>query len=254
MERILILMIMSSLFSVIAAESEETLPVIGRKPQLAAITLPEGSIAGGGATVKVSDYIKVGQSVSLDDMGINLHALITDSDGDREGGSIIEWSVDNGAWSKSETFMPNTIDGGQTLKVRVIPKTLSGIPDTGEPVISNSVIIRASSIERFTLHPTKATLTFIEARNYCSTLGQRLPTRVELRTAFLEGTSFSSVDDNVKNTEMCSRYGWSLSGACGGSLNAYWTDTDLEYVRMNSGSDGKHLYEGMNIANVACIK
>lgn len=233
-----------------AIESEATLSVIGHKPQLKPLILPEGSLATG-ASVRVSDYVKVGNPVSLGDMGINLSTLLTDSDGDREGGSVIEWSVDGGSWVMSEIFTADTEDGGQRLSVRVTPKTLTGIPNIGDPTVStNSIIIKSGIIQRFTLHPNKITLTHADAVSYCNSIGMRLPTLAQLRAVFFEGTSLK---EPASNTEMCSRYGWPLGSLCGGSLNAYWANTYLDYLRMNAGTEGKHA-SGTNIANVACIK
>lgn len=233
-----------------AKASDVTLMVIGHKPKLNPFSLPEGGLASG-ATTRVSDYIKVGVPVKLSDMGLNLAELLIDTDGDREGGSIVEWAVDNGEWVKSETFTPSSTDGGQRIKVRVTPKTSTGIPDEGGAIeSSNNVIIRSGIIDRFTLHTTKGTLTQGSAEQYCNNLGLRLPTQQELITAFLEGTSLKSP---ATNFDMCNYYGWPLTSRCGGSLNAYWSNTKLDYVGMQSGSPGKHVSD-TNIANVACIK
>lgn len=207
-------------------ESNQTNLAIGRMPVLSPLTLPVGSVAADaaatGATQPVSDHAKVGVPLTLADMGLDLSLLVTDVDGDIEGGSGYEWLIDNVVVGTAATFRPTVAHGGQLLSVRVTPKTQMGDPDTGAAVTSNTTVVRSAIVDRFS-KPDTTIRNWGAANTYCQNLGggYQLPTVDELQQLYREMTVATTTG---YNHQACERYGWPLNGGrCGGSNNLYWT-------------------------------
>ncbi|MNP38014.1 hypothetical protein D3C76_1314960 [compost metagenome] len=87
-----------------------------------------------------------------------------------------------------------------------------------------------------------------------------MPTQAELQQLFVDATSspaFAPNDGFITNTEMCSKYGWPLSGQCGGSAY-YWSSTldstgSHYYVTLNNGAATSRTNDSAN-SLAACIR
>lgn len=246
-----------------AVESNETLPAIGRMPVLPALTLPVGSIApdaaATGATEPVSDHAKVGVPLTLADMGINWVEYVkdnfSDEDDDAESGSFYEWLIDGQVVENTTVFTPAVEHGGQSLSVRVTPRTNTGDPDIGKTVSSNTIIVRSTFIERFT-KPDTILRSWFNANTYCQNMGvgYRLPSLAELVQLHSEMTSASV------NNDVCKFYGWPVSqgdNTCGGTHNSYWANDSIDSytARRFSAYNGYDIDTDKNSGvNVTCIR
>lgn len=121
------------------------------------------------------------------------------------------------------TFNPVTQEGVEcadvTVQAKVIPKSRTGDPDSGDEVSSQTVkvSINLGTIPGFIKPNAHTQNTWSEANDYCNnTLGARLPTVAELQNVF---NTYAQETGFI----MSSKYGWPLQAArCGGSSNNYW--------------------------------
>jgi hypothetical protein len=230
--------------------------VVGTPVTAVAIEAIPGS-APVATEVKVSGTYAVGQTLTAS-------YKYSDAEGDLEGASTFKWFLgcngdDYCTEAPSATGLTYTIkqeDMGGHISFGVTPQSSSGTPTSGNEVRSTPVMAGKVEIRRF-IPPKAEYITWGNATSYCKNLGNgaRLPKAAELEQLF------RSVTSGGTNTEMCSIYGWPLSGVCGGApgsaMDRYWTAessslTGYYVTKMSNGtSQGS---TNTNTDLVACIR
>lgn len=239
-----------------AAEVNTTTPTVkGHAPVASAVSIQ--NVSNPGAQPRVGD-------------DLNVTYTFTDSDGDPQSGSLLQWLSNGGAiaGAVAATYKTVTADTGKNLAARVTPQTnpANTDPSSGAPVTSASVTVLAAGapigIGRF-IAPDLTVRTWAAANSYCQGLGSgaRLPTQTELQQHFVDATSSPAYFPNagyINNIEMCSKHGWPLDGQCGGSSHTYyWSSTPGSagthyYVSLNDGSASST--GGSSTFQVACVR
>lgn len=194
--------------------------VKGRAPEASSVGITNQTNPG--VSPRVGSVLQVGYSFS-------------DADGDDESGTAIQWLRNGNSISgaTSATYTTQATDDGTNVSVQITPHTAASTtdPNSGTPVSSAAltVVAGAVAIGNF-LAPDTARRNWTQANSYCQSLGNgaRLPTQSELQQLFVNATSspvFAPNSGFIQNAEMCSVYGWPLSGQCGGGRHNYWSNT-----------------------------
>lgn len=229
------------------AVSEPTGSVKGRAPVAQAVALNNESYPTA-VGAWVGHTLSVGYGFS-------------DADGDVESGAAFQW-LRNGAAISGATasaYTTQSADAKTRLDVRVTPQTDPAITDPASGVaVTVGVFIAASGIiDRF-LKPDRVERNWSAANSYCQSQGARLPTKAELETVYLDGTTATAL--GTSRYDMCSLYGWPLSLWCGAVNNDYyWSGTSAGVgqhvaIRMTDGLGSSHYTSDAYPAYVACFR
>ncbi|MFQ2070588.1 Ig-like domain-containing protein [Aeromonas veronii] len=109
-------------------------------------------------------------------------------------------------------------------------------------------------ITRF-LKPDPATMNWLDADNYCNSIGRRLPTVAELQALFVEISPSSG-----ENYALCHVHEWPLANKCGGSFDDYWTSETYDPLAVSAHA-AVYMHTGLvggfgdtQPSQVACIR
>ena len=72
-------------------------------------------------------------------------------------------------------------------------------------------------------------MNWLDADNYCNSIGRRLPTVAELQALFVEISPSSG-----ENYALCHVHGWPLANKCGGSFDDYWTSETYDPLAVSA--------------------
>jgi hypothetical protein len=237
-----------------------TLALIISGQTLAVTSSPTETVKGRAPSITTATF--TGESTSIGfpmvaDVLTGGYTGYSDLDGDPEEGSTVRWLIDGAEVSTGPTYVPTMADKDKDLTVEVTPRSAHPAdPAQGAPVsLTRNVLFYDPS--RWVVHPTR--LDWQAADNYCRITvggGARLPTRVELRQTYLDGTRSKAGDGSTSSSDMCTVHGWPFGSGCDPYVNAsYWT-SDLGGDRYAfSMSQGHDFIAPAHVDyQVACIK